>query len=166
MEPWNPEWKQQRYEEICKAWQECSSCKLCKGRKHVVIGDGNPNADLMFIGEAPGQEENKTGFCFVGKSGQLLRSMCATVGIEWEQCFITNIVGCQPPKNRDPSSGEKKECLLRVHELIYLVDPLLIVPVGKFALNALAGGRVWGIEAEHGKMFSTPHPKMKVTGEH
>jgi uracil-DNA glycosylase family 4 len=165
MESWSPEWKQRRYEEICGAWLDCRSCELCKTRRNVVVGQGNLNADIMFVGEAPGKDENREGVPFVGKSGQLLRSLCAEAGIEWEQSFITNIVGCQPPKNRDPSGDEKKACLPRVFELIYLVDPILLVVVGKYALNALAGGRAWGIESERGKLFSTPHPSIRVTGE-
>jgi uracil-DNA glycosylase family 4 len=131
----------------------------------MVFGQGNPDADIMLVGEAPGGEEDKEGDPFVGDSGQLLRSLCDTVGLQWGEMFVTNIVACRPPDNRDPLAVEKDSCMPRVHEIIYIVDPLLIVAVGKYALNALAGGRAWGIEKEHGNLFSSPDPTIRVGGE-
>ena len=166
MELWSPEWKQERLAALYEEWKDCQRCQLCSGRKNVVFGYGNPDADIMFVGEAPGGEEDKEGFPFIGDSGKLLQGLCATIGIDWESLYVSNIVACRPPNNRDPLAVEKDACLPRLHEIIYIVDPLLIVAVGKYALNALASGRAWGIEKEHGALFSSPHPTVRVGGEH
>lgn len=166
MEPWSAEWKQRALEQLYAEWKDCQGCQLCSGRQNVVFGSGNPDADIMFIGEAPGKDEDKEGTPFVGDSGQLLRSLCGAIGLDWDELFITNIVACRPPENRDPLAVEKDSCLPRLHEIMYIVDPLIVVPVGKYALNALAGGRSWGIEKEHGNLFSSPDPTVRVGGEH
>jgi uracil-DNA glycosylase family 4 len=165
MEPWSIEWKQQQIDQLRTKWMDCQACGLGQLRKNVVFGEGNPNADIMFIGEAPGANEDKIGQPFVGDAGAIFIPMLEYLGIRREDTFITNIVACRPPNNRDPISAEKEACMPRVYELIYLVDPLLIVAVGKFALNALVGGRSWGIEKEHGHVFSSPDPQIRVPGE-
>jgi len=166
MEPWSAEWKQQSLEQLYSEWDNCAKCPLYKERKSFVFGSGNPDADIMLIGEAPGKKEDSEGVPFVGESGELLQSLCDTVGMVWNDLFITNIVSCRPPDNRNPLAIEKDSCLPRVQEIIYIVDPLIIVAVGKYALNALAGGRSWGIEKEHGSLFSSPDPAVRVGGEH
>jgi len=167
MEPWSREWKQHQLDLLYAAWENCQGCELHQTRKKLVFGEGNPDADILFIGEAPGEHEDKSGRPFVGDSGKLFDSMwCGALGQSREDIYITNIVACKPPKNRDPIAVEKDQCLPRVQEIIYIVDPLLIVSVGKFALNTLTSGRSWGIEKQHGRMFSSPHPTIKVGGEH
>ena len=166
MEPWTPEWKQQQLDAMQEAWSSCQGCPLHETRKRVVFGVGNPDADLMFISEGPGAQEDHTGVPFSpreGNAGELLNMMFDTVGINRDDIYLTNIVACRPPDNRDPIASEKDTCLPRVHELIYIVDPLIIVTLGKYALNALAGR--WSIEAEHGKLFSRPYPQERTTGE-
>lgn len=166
MEPWTPEWKQHQLDLLYDAWKNCQGCPLHQTRKNVVFGEGNPDADILFIGEAPGEQEDKKGQPFIGDAGKLFNSMwCGALRQSREDIYVTNIVGCRPPKNRDPIAVEKDACISRVHEIIYLVDPLLVVAIGKYALNALAGGRAWGIEKQHGRMFSSPHPTVKVGGE-
>jgi len=166
MELWSPEWKQQQLDLFYDEWRDCQGCQLCHERKNVVFGAGNPDADILFVGEAPGEKEDKHGEPFVGDSGQLLRSLCGTIGLVWDELYISNIVACRPPDNRDPLAIEKDSCLPRLQKIIYIVDPLLIVCVGKYAMNALAAGRSWGIEKEHGNLFSSPDPTVKVGGEH
>ena len=166
MKPWSPEWKQAALNELYQEWENCQRCLLSDTRKNVVFGEGNPDADIMFVGEAPGEEEDKEGSPFVGRSGGLLRAMWEEfLSEKWEDVYVTNIVGCRPPENRNPLAAEKSSCLPRVHEIVYIVDPLIIVAVGKFALNALAGGRVWGVEKEHGSLFSSPHASLRLAGE-
>lgn len=164
-EPWSPEWKQEKLNELMTDWIDCGRCQLSKGRNSVVFGVGNPDADVLFIGEAPGESEDKEGEPFIGKSGELLDNLLEALNKSREDFYITNIVGCRPPKNRDPSADERKACKPRVDEIIYLVDPFLIVPVGKYALNALIGGRDWGIERYHGSVFSSPEAHVRISGE-
>jgi DNA polymerase len=165
MVPWSVEWKQERLFELHEEWEACQNCVLNETRNHVVFGGGNPDADIMLIGETPGVDEDKTGTPFVGKAGELLRQMISNVGLEWDDLYVTNIIACRPPKGRDPLRDEKVQCLPRLHEIIYLVDPLLILAVGKYAHNSLVGGRTWGIEAEQGRMFSSPGPRFRISGE-
>jgi uracil-DNA glycosylase family 4 len=138
---------------------------LSEARNNIVFGEGNPDAAVLLAGEAPGGNEDKEGSPFVGDAGKLLRSMIDAVGLRWEDLYVTNVVACRPPDNRDPTGDEKAACLPRLHEIIYTVDPILIVAIGKYALNSLVGGRSWGIEAEQGKLFSSPSPAFRVAGE-
>lgn len=165
MEKWTPEWKEEELRQLAEQWKDCDECSLSELRQNVVFGCGNPNAKIMFIGEAPGEDEDNTGIPFIGESGNLLKALLGKAGIEWTDVFITNIVACRPPKNRDPTTAERDACLSRVYTMIYLVDPWVIVPVGKFALKALAKGRDWAITENHGVVFSSPHPSAKYTGD-
>jgi len=165
VEPWSVEWKAQRLEDLYLQWKDCQKCQLCKGRTNVVFGDGHPDADIMLIGAGPGANEDKNGYPFVGDSGALLRSMISGVELKWEDLYVTNVVGCLTPNDRDPTKEERAACTPRLHEIIYIVDPLLIIPIGKYTLNALVGGRSWGIESEQGKLFSSPSPMYRVAGE-
>ena len=165
VEPWSEEWKLSKLYDIEQEWKNCEACGLCKGRKNVVVGTGNPNADIFVVGEAPGKEEDQEGVPFIGESGKLLRVMWGAVDQEWDDLFVTNVVACRPPKNRDPLAAEKDACQRRIHQLLYIIDPLIIVAVGKYAMNAMLGGRAWGIEKEHGKLFSSPGPEARIPGE-
>jgi DNA polymerase len=165
VEQWSAEWKNRQLAELYEQWCHCEECLLHDGRNNVVFGSGHPDADIMVIGEAPGEQEDKSGWPFVGDSGKLLQSMISGVGLEWEDLYVTNVVACRPPQNRDPTAKEKVACSPRLSEIIYLVDPLLIITVGKYALNAVVGGRSRGIEAEQGNLFSSPNPFYRVTGE-
>ncbi len=111
----------------------CTKCKLSGGRTQVVYGTGNPEADLMFIGEGPGYYEDKQGEPFVGAAGQLLNKMLEEIGIRREDVYICNVVKCRPPGNRDPLPEEVDACTPWLREQIALVDPRVIVTLGNFA---------------------------------
>lgn len=116
----------------------CHKCKLCKTRINTVFGDGNEHADVMFIGEGPGEEEDKTGFPFVGRSGQLLSAMLdKCLGMTRDQVYIANIVKCRPPENRDPEPDEVLECIGYLTQQIDLVKPKVIVTLGRVASQTL-----------------------------
>jgi len=173
VKPWSTKWKQAQLDLLQEEWSECEKCGLCTTRTNVVFGEGNPDADILFVGEAPGEWEDESGIPFVdiyeedhkGVSGKVLSNLLIAAGINREDCYITNIVACHPPENRDPSTEEKKICMERVQKIIYIVDPLVIVGIGKIAFNMFATGATWGIEKEHGKLFTNPHPSIKTTGE-
>jgi len=165
MDLWSREGKEEQLQVLAEKWKDCPRCALGEGREHVVFGQGNPDARLLFIGEAPGEDEDKTGLAFIGESGNLLKALVNKAGLDWNDIYITNIVGCRPPKNRDPNTTERDACLERVHTIIYIVDPWIVVPVGKFALKSLARGRDWAITDNHGVVFSSPHPSAKHSGD-
>lgn len=165
MEQWSREWKRRELFELRNKWENCSRCGLCSERDKVVMGIGNPDADIMFIAEAPGSVENKEGEPLVGESGNLFTALMESVGINREDVFLDNIVACHPQNNRDPIKFEKDSCASRLHETIYIVDPLLIVTMGKVALNSLVGGKSWSIEKVHGELFSTPDPQIRSSTE-
>lgn len=117
---------------------QCVKCKLSgMGRTRVVFGEGNPNADIMFVGEAPGAEEDRLGRPFVGRSGKLLDSMMTEVGLRREDVFIANIIKCRPPKNRDPEPDEIACCEPYLMGQIDLIEPKVIVTLGRFAAHCL-----------------------------
>ncbi len=109
---------------------ECEQCQLASGRTNVVFGEGDPNADLMFIGEGPGEVEDRTGRPFVGPAGQKLTEILRSVNIDRESVYITNMVKCQPPGNRVPTRAEMNVCWDWLAAQIALVRPLLIVTLG------------------------------------
>ena len=115
----------------------CPLCRLAQTRTYAVPGDGDDKAEIMFVGEGPGQQEDETGHPFVGKSGQLLMSELRKIGIAREQIFITNIVKCRPPGNRDPLADEIAACNDWLSAQIALVEPKFIVIVGGPSLNTL-----------------------------
>jgi uracil-DNA glycosylase family 4 len=115
----------------------CTACGLCKTRTQTVFGVGNPNAEWMFVGEAPGFEEDRQGEPFVGKAGQLLNSMIQALGFKREDVFIANILRCRPPGNRDPSPEEAAACAPFLERTIALVKPRIIVAVGRIAAQNL-----------------------------
>jgi uracil-DNA glycosylase family 4 len=111
----------------------CTKCRLAGGRTQVVYGTGNPDADLMFIGEGPGYYEDKQGEPFVGAAGQLLNRMLEEIGVRRADVRITNVILCRPPGNRDPMPDEVETCTPWLREQIELVDPRVIVTLGNFA---------------------------------
>lgn len=167
--PWSREWKEAQLYQIFQEWENCQACPLSTTRTNLVFGMGSPDARLMLIGEGPGEEEDESGEPFCGSSGQLLRALLKNSGFKWEELYVTNVVCCRPTddkgKNRDPSTVERDACLRRVHQLIYIIDPWIIIPVGKIALKALARGRDWAITENHGIVFSSPKSSAKITGD-
>jgi len=115
----------------------CARCSLHKDRNKSVFGVGNPNADLMFVGEAPGAEEDRQGLPFVGRAGQLLEAMLGAIDMKREQCFIANVLKCRPPNNRDPMGEEVRQCSPYLLRQIELIQPRLLVAMGRFAAQAL-----------------------------
>jgi uracil-DNA glycosylase len=116
----------------------CTRCRLAAGRTQVVFGVGDPAADLMFVGEGPGAEEDRLGEPFVGRSGKLLdRLMAEEIGLDRSACFIANVVKCRPPDNRDPRPDEIHACRPYLEEQIRLVGPKVIVTLGNFASRLL-----------------------------
>ena len=149
----------------------CTKCGLAQGRTQVVFGVGDPDADLMFIGEGPGFHEDKQGEPFVGAAGQLLTRMLGEIGLTRERVYIANIVKCRPPGNRDPRPDEIEACTPWLVEQISLIQPHVIVTLGNFAtrfvLNTQAGiTRLRGqVHAWHGRtVIPTFHPAAILHG--
>lgn len=131
----------------------CVACGLAKNRTHVVFGEGNPDAQLMIVGEGPGEDEDLQGRPFVGRSGQLLDKILGAVGIARESVYIANIVKCRPPGNRAPEPLEAKTCTsLWLIKQIQLVKPQIIIPLGATALEFFAGEKL-PITRARGKFF-------------
>ena len=151
-------------EEMCK---NCTKCDLHKTRNNLVFGMGNANTDLMFIGEAPGEQEDLTGVPFVGKSGQLFDKILEAVDITREEIFIGNVIKCRPPKNRNPSEIEKQACLPYLRKQVSLIHPKIIVCLGRVAAQTIIKPDL-KITKEHGiwterkgyNMIATYHPSF------
>jgi uracil-DNA glycosylase family 4 len=117
----------------------CRKCNLCETRNNIVFGAGHEKARLMFIGEAPGADEDKQGLPFVGRAGILLGKMIAAMGYTREEVYICNIVKCRPPENRDPEPDEIASCLPYLEEQIRIINPQVIVGLGRYACQTLLG---------------------------
>lgn len=118
---------------------DCTLCRLSEKRQKVVFGEGDPHAAVMFIGEGPGAEEDRTGRPFVGQAGQLLERMLFAIGLRRDQVYITNIVKCRPPGNRDPKEDEVAPCAPYLDQQIELIAPSVLVALGKPASHRLTG---------------------------
>ncbi len=128
----------------------CTRCRLAQGRTQVVFGAGNPHADLMFVGEAPGFHEDKQGVPFVGQAGKLLEGLLAGVELRREDVYIANVLKCRPPGNRDPQQDEIESCEPHLFRQIELIEPKVIATLGNFATKLLSG-RPLGITRVHGQ---------------
>ena len=139
-----PLWgREPRLEEVREVLGECTRCGLCEGRKTIVFGDGNPDADLMFIGEGPGEQEDLRGLPFVGRAGELLTAMIERgLGLSRPDVYICNIVKCRPPRNRTPLPDEVAACRPFLEGQIDAVRPKVIVALGKPATSLLLGRNV------------------------
>ena len=137
-------------EELENSFKDCKKCKLCKARQNIVFGVGNPNADIMFIGEGPGGDEDKQGEPFVGKAGQLMNKAFDVVGIKREEVYIANIVKCRPPNNRDPEEDEIQACMDYLRNQVMIIKPKIIVLLGRIALQNILG-KEYKITASRGK---------------
>jgi DNA polymerase len=115
----------------------CQRCRLCEGRSNIVFGVGNPNAKLMFVGEGPGEDEDRTGEPFVGKAGQLLTKIIEAMGITRSDVYIANVVKCRPPGNRTPFLDEVEQCYPFLRRQIAALKPAIIVTLGLSASQAL-----------------------------
>jgi len=118
---------------------DCRRCRLCQGRTHVVFGVGSPRARVVFIGEAPGADEDRLGEPFVGRAGQLLNEMLRAIRLRREDVYIANVLKCRPPGNRDPQDDEAAACLPFLRRQIELIAPRVIVTLGRVAARHLLG---------------------------
>ncbi|TDX52758.1 uracil-DNA glycosylase [Orenia marismortui] len=144
MDLFNADKGEKRFEtldEVKYIADNCSRCSLRDNCTQVVFGNGNIDADLMFVGEGPGADEDRIGAPFVGKAGQLLNKILEAAEIKREEVYITNIVKCRPPGNRQPKEDEMKTCLWILAQEIKLVNPKIIVPLGSTALKGLLDPR-------------------------
>ena len=121
-------------DEISLLVSRCTECDLHQGRTNAVPGEGAANAELMFIGEGPGAQEDRQGRPFVGPAGQFLEELLASIGLRRQQVYIANMVKCRPPRNRDPLPAEISTCSKYLNRQIELIDPKLIVTLGRFSL--------------------------------
>ena len=137
-------------EELKNITMNCKKCKLCNTRQNVVFGVGNENADLMFIGEGPGGDEDRLGEPFVGKAGQLMNKAFDVVNIKREEVYIANIVKCRPPHNRDPEQDEVISCMDYLRNQVMIIKPKIIVLLGRIALQNILG-QEYKITASRGK---------------
>ncbi len=129
---------------------DCTRCKLCEKRTNIVFGVGNPKAELMFVGEAPGHDEDLKAEPFVGRAGQLLTKMIAAMGFSRDDVYIANIIKCRPPDNRYPEDDEVAQCLPFLKQQIAVIRPKIIVSLGNLATQRLLQTKV-GITALHGR---------------
>lgn len=120
-----------------RACRECTACQLCQRRTNVVFGVGNRNADILFVGEGPGEQEDLQGEPFVGAAGKLLDDMLSIIDLDRKQCYIANIVKCRPPGNRDPLEEEQDACVGYLWDQIALIRPKIIVCLGRIAATRL-----------------------------
>ena len=132
----------------------CTRCALAQGRTQVVFGSGDPEADLMFVGEAPGFHEDKQGVPFVGAAGKLLEQLLAEIGLTREQVYICNTLKCRPPGNRDPLPDEVESCESHLWRQIELIEPRVVSTLGNFATKLLSG-KPTGITRVHGQEQET-----------
>lgn len=124
-------------EELAKIASVCTECRLCETRTNVVFASGTASAQVMVVGEGPGQQEDEQGLPFVGRSGQLLMKLLAEVGIVREDVYIANVVKCRPPQNRDPRQDEIDTCKPFLRRQIELVDPRVVITLGNFSSKLL-----------------------------
>lgn len=169
--------KELRLNVLKEDWINCGRCSLCETRKNVVFGEGNPNAKIVIVGEAPGPEEDKTGRPFIGETGKILNTFLRAAQLSRsEDVYLINTIGCRPTvtntndesgesvtENREPSKEERVACKQRVLDTIYLIDPYLIIALGKTALQTLLG-RVNVITKMRGNIY-TMHMAGKQIGE-
>jgi len=136
--------------ELEKTCYHCTKCGLCETRNNVVFGVGPRNADVMFIGEGPGEQEDLKGEPFVGAAGMLLDDMLSIIDLSRENCYIANIVKCRPPRNRDPLETEQDACIGYLRNQVALVKPKIIVCLGRIAAKKLIDEN-YRITRQHGQ---------------
>ncbi len=129
----------------------CTRCRLAEGRTQVVFGNGNPDADLMFVGEAPGFHEDKQGFPFVGQAGKLLDQLLTGIGLSRDLVFVANVLKCRPPGNRDPMPDEIEACESHLFRQVELIEPRVVATLGNFSTKLLSGKQT-GITRVHGQV--------------
>ena len=148
-----------RWEILEQECSHCRECALCQTRKNVVFGVGNPQAEIMLVGEGPGANEDEQGIPFVGKAGQFLDDMLAIIGLDRTLVYIANIVKCRPPGNRDPLNVEQDACIGYLRRQIALIQPKILVSLGRIAAMRLIDP-TFRITKEHGVWFDVDGMRM------
>lgn len=142
------------FDKLREEYLKCERCpNLCQSRTQVVFGNGNRNADILLVGEAPGFNEDKQGIPFCGMSGQVLTELLSTIGLSREDIFVTNTILCRPENNRNPAREEVENCRERLDKLIEIMQPKVIVTIGNFATERIINKT--GIKSIRGKVFET-----------
>jgi len=150
--------KKERLDQLGAIMSICSNCVLRSGCNRVVPGEGNPEAEIILIGEAPGKKEDETGRPFVGAAGKFLDEMLATIKLRREDIYIANVVKCRPPENRDPSQEEIETCWPWLEQQIEIIDPKIIVTLGRHSLGRFFPDMK--ISETHGKAFRKELPNI------
>ncbi|HMN19311.1 MAG TPA: uracil-DNA glycosylase [Candidatus Moranbacteria bacterium] len=150
--------KKERLDQLNALMGMCSNCALRCGASRVVPGSGNPEAKIMFIGEAPGKKEDASGEPFVGAAGKFLDEMLASINLNRQDIYIANIVKCRPPQNRDPKPAEITACWPWLEKQIAIIDPRIIVTLGRHSLNRFLSEAK--ISKSHGKTFRRTLPRI------
>ena len=140
-------------DELRKYLNGCIKCKLHKNRKNIVFGEGNPNAELVFVGEAPGRKEDIEGRPFVGEAGRLFTRIIKAMGLERKDVYICNVVKCRPPRNRDPEADEIKACFPFLEAQLRIISPKVICTLGRIAAQTLLG-KDFKITKQRGNWYS------------
>lgn len=138
--------------ELHESCEKCDKCALSKTRTNLVFGVGNENADIMFVGEAPGENEDLSGVPFVGRAGKLLDKLLVACDIDRSHVYITNILKCRPPKNRDPQKEEEDACIDYLRSQVRCIEPKMIVCLGRIAAMRLIDPD-FKITAQHGMFY-------------
>ena len=153
--------------------RHCQACRLSKGRRVVVFGSGCPTADVLFVGEAPGKDEDLQGLPFVGAAGALLTRMIESIGLRRDDVYIANVIKCRPPNNRDPEPDEISKCEPYLHRQVEIISPIVICSLGRFAAQVLlqtneSMGKLRGrLFAYRGiKLIPTYHPAALLRNAH
>ncbi len=137
------------WEELERKVLQCTACGLCQNRHNVVFGVGRRDADILFVGEGPGEQEDLQGEPFVGAAGKLLDDMLSIIDVDRRNCYIANIVKCRPPHNRDPQDDEQDACIGYLRRQVSLIQPKVIVCLGRIAAKRLIDSN-YRITREHG----------------
>jgi DNA polymerase len=154
--------KAETLDEVYDLIKDCTKCSLGETRNKFVFGSGNPNADVMLIGEAPGAEEDKQGLPFVGRAGKLLTDILKAINFSREDVYIANILKCRPPNNRDPKPDEIETCRPHLNKQMDLIKPKVILCLGKVAANSLLNKRE-SLSNFRGNVYEYNNTKVMVT---
>ena len=147
------------WEALKRECSACRECSLCQTRRNVVFGTGNPQAEVLLVGEGPGAHEDEQGVPFVGRAGKLLDDMLAMIGLDRSKVYIANVVKCRPPENRDPLNVEQDACIGYLRRQMALMEPKIVVSLGRIAAMRLINPK-FRITKEHGVWFDVDGMRM------
>ena len=154
--------KSETLDELYDIINTCKKCALGETRNKFVFGSGNPNADVLLIGEAPGEQEDKEGLPFVGRAGKLLTDILKAINFSRDEVYIANVLKCRPPNNRNPLPAEEEKCLPHLYKQIELINPKVILCLGKVAANALLKNKL-ALTQMRGEVYLLNNVKTMVT---